>query len=91
MNEGNRFRLGAQRGSGQVAFGGETRFAPPMQWRLWCGLRSFPKPILRYPPEVAGLKNLWVAVDPLLPFKIGPMNGRKAFNSGQSQAGTPDD
>jgi hypothetical protein len=27
--------------------------------------------------EVAGLKNVWVAVDPLLPFKIDTVNGRE--------------
>jgi hypothetical protein len=39
---------------------------------------------VRYPPkgEVAGLKNVWVAVDPELPFEIDPMNGRTAGESG---------
>jgi hypothetical protein len=32
--------------------------------------------------EVAGLKNVWVAVDPELPFEIDPMNGRTAGESG---------
>jgi len=32
--------------------------------------------------EVAALKNVWVAVDPKATFKGGPVNGRKARESG---------
>jgi len=37
-----------------------------------------------YPPkgEVAGLKNVWVAVDPEQTIMIGPVNGRYARESG---------
>ena len=49
-----------------------------------CPARSRHSANGRFPPkgEVAGSKNVWVAVDPERAFKIEPMNGRKALESG---------
>jgi len=85
--------------------GGEAYFAPPMQWRLWRGLRSFPRQprYARLPPncdvhvrdrqrplnvdtsrpECVDCGHARAAlqtgeVDPLLSFKIGPVNDREA-------------